>query len=131
MAGGSFLVQNKVRPGAYINFIAKAKSLMNVSDRGIATMALPMSWGPEGVIIDLLSSDLVDGSSLAKIGYSGTDAESLPFRLCLNNCYQLKAYRADKGSVKASATVGTGGALFTLKAKHGGICGNLIKVIIT
>lgn len=130
MPGGTFLVQNKVRPGAYINFIAKAKSLMNVSDRGIATMALPMSWGPEGEIIELLSSDLVDGSSLAKIGYSGTDAESLPFRLCLTNCYQLKAYRADKGSVKASATVGTGADLFTIKAKHGGICGNNIKVII-
>ena len=131
MAGGSFLVQNKVRPGAYINFIAKAKSLLNVSDRGIASMALPMSWGPEGEIIEILSSDLVDGTSLAKIGYSGTDAESLPFRLCLTNSHMLKAYRADKGSVKASATLGTTGKTFTLKAKHGGICGNLIKVIIT
>ena len=32
--GGTFLVQNKVRPGAYINFVAKPQSLMNVSDRG-------------------------------------------------------------------------------------------------
>ena len=67
--GGAFLVQNKVRPGAYINFVAKPQSLMNVSDRGIATLALPMSWGPEGEIIDILSSDLTDGTSIKTIIY--------------------------------------------------------------
>lgn len=128
--GGTFLIQNKVRPGAYINFVAVPQSLMNVSDRGIATMALPMSWGPEGEIIDILSSDLTDGSSLAKIGYSSTDVESLLFRICLQNCYRLKAWRLDTGGTKATATIGTGETALKPTAKYAGICGNDIKIVI-
>lgn len=128
--GGTFLVQNKVRPGAYINFVAKPKSLMNVSDRGIASFAVPMSWGPEGEIIDLLSSDLTDGSSIAKIGYSGTETESLLFRLALQNCYRLKTWRLDRGGTKATATIGTGETALKPTAKYTGICGNKIQIVI-
>ena len=128
--GGTFLIQNKVRPGAYINFVAVPQSLMNVSDRGIATLALPMSWGPQGEIIDILSSDLTDGSSLAKIGYSSTDVESLLFRICLQNCYRLKAWRLDTGGTKATATIGTGETALKPTAKYAGICGNDIKIVI-
>lgn len=129
--GGTFLVQNKVRPGAYINYVAKPQSLMNVSDRGIATLAIPMSWGPEGEIIDILSSDLTDGASIAKIGYSATDVESLIFRICLQNCYRLKAWRLDKGGQKASATIGQDQTALKPTAKYPGICGNEIKIVIT
>ena len=45
MAGGIWLAQNKVRPGAYINFKAVPKSKMTVGDRGIVAMGLPLSWG--------------------------------------------------------------------------------------
>lgn len=128
--GGTFLVQNKVRPGAYINFVAKPQSLMNVSDRGIATLAIPMSWGPEGEVIDILSSDLTDGASIAKIGYSATDVESLIFRICLQNCYRLKAWRLDTGGEKATATIGTGETALKPTAKYAGICGNDIKIVI-
>lgn len=128
--GGTFLVQNKVRPGAYINFVAKPQSLMNVSDRGIATLALPMSWGPEGEIIDILSSDLTDGTSIKKIGYSATNVESLLFRICLQNCYRLKAWRLDKGGEKASTTIGTGETAMKPTAKYPGICGNKIQIIV-
>ena len=51
MAGGTFLTQNKVRPGAYINIKSAAKPLGNVSDRGTMTLALPMDWGPSKEII--------------------------------------------------------------------------------
>lgn len=128
--GGTFLTQNKVRPGAYINFVAKPQSLMNVSDRGIATLALPMSWGPEGEIIDILSSDLTDGTSIKKIGYSATNVESLLFRICLQNCYRLKAWRLDKGGKKASTTIGTGETAMKPTAKYPGICGNKIQIIV-
>lgn len=128
--GGTFLVQNKVRPGAYINFVAKPQSLMNVSDRGIATLALPMSWGPEGEVIDILSSDLTDGTSIKKIGYSATNVESLLFRICLQNCYRLKAWRLDKGGEKASAVIGTGQTALKPTAKYPGICGNKIQIIV-
>ena len=127
--GGTFLTQNKVRPGAYINFVAKPQSLMNVSDRGIATLAFPMSWGPQGEVIDLLSTDLVDGASLNKIGYTATDAESLIPRLVLQNCYRLKAYRLDTGGQKASVSIGDSNPLI-VTAKYPGICGNKIQIVI-
>lgn len=128
--GGTFLVQNKVRPGAYINFVAKPQSLMNVSDRGIATLALPMSWGPEGEVIDILSSDLTDGTSIKKIGYSATNVESLLFRICLQNCYRLKAWRLDTGGKKATATIGSSETALKPTAKYAGICGNKIQIIV-
>lgn len=128
--GGTFLVQNKVRPGAYINFVAKPQSLMNVSDRGVATLALPMSWGPEGEIIKVLSSDLTDGSSIAKIGYSSTNVESLLFRLVLQNAYTGLFWRLDTGGEKATATIGTGETALKPTAKYPGICGNKIQIIV-
>ena len=128
--GGTFLVQNKVRPGAYINFVAKPQSLMNVSDRGIATLGLPMSWGPEDEIIDIVSSDLTDGTSIKKIGYTATDTESLLFRLVLQNCYRLKAYRIDRGGMKATASIGSSETALNPTAKYPGICGNNIQIVI-
>ena len=45
MAGGTWLAQNKTRPGAYINFKAVNKASSAIGSRGIATLALGMSWG--------------------------------------------------------------------------------------
>jgi len=40
LGGGTFLVQNKVLPGSYINFISAARASAVLSDRGVATMPL-------------------------------------------------------------------------------------------
>ena len=45
LGGGTFLVQNKILPGTYINFISVAKASATLSDRGIATIPLDMDWG--------------------------------------------------------------------------------------
>lgn len=50
LGGGTFLVQNKILPGAYMNFISVAYASATLSDRGIATIALDMNWGPEGKV---------------------------------------------------------------------------------
>lgn len=42
LGGGTFLTQNKVLAGAYINFISAAKASANLSDRGYATMPLEL-----------------------------------------------------------------------------------------
>ena len=125
MAGGTWKVQNKIRPGAYINFTAKEAPVSALSDRGIATMPLVMDWGPEGEVIEVLSTDLATGKSQAKIGYTAGDPESLLFRLCLGNCYKLLAYRVNSG-VKATITLGN----LTATAKYSGVRGNDISVAI-
>ena len=55
---------NKKLPGAYINFKSVPNAVGTVGERGIATMPLQLEWGPEGEIIELLSTDLEDGNSL-------------------------------------------------------------------
>ena len=48
LGGGTFLVQNKVLPGAYMNFVSVAHASATLSYRGTATLPLDMDWGPEG-----------------------------------------------------------------------------------
>lgn len=127
MAGGIFTSQNKVRPGAYINFKAVEKTTMNIGSRGIVTMALPMSWGPEEELIEVLSTDIVDGKSLAKIGYYGTDKEVQVIREALRNSHTLQLWRLKgDGSVKATATSNN----LTATAKYEGIVGNSLTVSV-
>lgn len=124
MAGGTFTSQNKVRAGAYINFKAPNKPLSALGTRGVVTMPVAMSWGAE--ITELYSTDLIDGKSLAKIGYTAMDEESQLFRLALGNCYKAIIYRLDTGGVNATAEIEP----LTITAKYAGIVGNEISVSV-
>lgn len=124
MAGGTFLTQNKIRPGAYINFKGVAKPLSSLGTRGIMTMPVPMSWGD--TITELLSTELIDGKSLPKIGYTAFDEESQIFREALKNAYKAIVYRLDTGGAKATAVL----TPLTATAKYAGIVGNEIAVSV-
>lgn len=125
MAGGTFQSQNKVRAGAYINFKSVPKQLTKVGTRGIATMPIPLSWGPQ--IVELYSTDLTDGSSLAKVGLDVTDENALILRKLLGNTYKAFIYRLDANGTKAEATVGTNKYV----AKYAGTFGNKLQVVVT
>ena len=127
MAGGIWLAQNKVRPGAYINFKAVPKSKMTVGDRGIVAMGLPLSWGKEGELIEVLSSDLLDGTSKKKVGFTAFDSESKLLAGALNYAYKALVYRMDAGGSKASVTFEN----LTATAKYNGTFGNKILIAIT
>lgn len=124
MAGGTFLTQNKIRPGAYINFKGVAKPLSSLGTRGIMTMPVPMSWGD--TITELLSTELIDGKSLPKIGYTAFDEESQIFREALKNAYKAIVYRLDTGGAKATAVL----TPLTATAKYAGVVGNEIAVSV-
>lgn len=126
MAGGFFTIQNKKLPGAYINFKSVTQAGGQLGGRGVATMPLSLSWGPNDQVIELLSSDLADGKSLAKVGVTAADAASLVLRQCLMHCYKLLVWRIDKGGTKAAATLGD----LTVAAKYAGTKGNDIQVAI-
>ena len=76
MAGGTWLSQNKVRPDAYINFKAVRKGAMTVGDRGVIAIPLALSWGREGELIEVLSTELLNGDSQKLVGFTAFDAES-------------------------------------------------------
>lgn len=127
MAGGVWLSQNKTRPGAYINFKAVPKSSMTVGDRGIVAMGLKLSWGEEGKLIEVLSSDLLDGNSKKLIGFTAFDSESKLLAGALNYCYKALVYRMNTGGEKAKITIGN----LTATARYNGSFGNKILISIS
>lgn len=125
-SGGTWKAQNKVRPGAYINFKSVPKPVGTVGERGVVAIALPMSWGATDSLIEVYGSDLLDGSSLEKIGCTAFDSESLPFRLALKYCYKGLFYRMDRGGATATVT----NSNLTVTAKYAGTTGNKLSVSI-
>lgn len=127
MAGGTWLSQNKVRPGAYINFKAVPKPAMTVGDRGIVAIPLPLSWGATGKLIEVLSSDLLDGNSRKLVGFTAFDSGSKLLTGALSYCYKALVYRTNAGGVKATATVGN----IIATAKYFGTLGNSLIIAIS
>lgn len=125
MAGGTFQSQNKVRAGAYINFESVPKPMTKVGTRGVATIAIPLSWG--ATLTELYSTDLTDGSSLAKVGLDVTDEDALILRKLLTHTYKAFIYRLDEGGHKAEATIGDKKVI----AKYAGTFGNQIQIVVT
>lgn len=129
MAGGIFSAMNKVRPGAYINFESQSQLSANVGSRGIATIGSTLTWGEEGKLIELTIDDMINGTSLAKIGLMSDDADALLFNLALQNCKVLKIFKLNKGTGAAKATKTLEGGL-KITAKHNGTFGNKLAILI-
>lgn len=127
MSGGIWLSQNKVRPGAYINFKAVQKSSMTVGDRGIVAIPLSLDWGVTGELIEVLSSDMLDGTSKKLVGYTAFDSESKLLTAALSYCYKALVYRMNTDGVKATATIGN----IIATAKYFGTLGNKINVAVS
>lgn len=124
-AGGTWQSQNKVRPGAYINFTGTPKTLSSVGERGTVATPLSLSWGAQ--VIEMTAQDLVTGASLEKAGVLFTEDESINLRLLLQSCSRAIIYRLNaETSTKATKTV----AGLKVTARHGGTFGNKIKFTV-
>lgn len=121
LGGGTFVTQNKVLPGAYINFVSLAKASATLSDRGIATMPLELDWGVEGAVFEVTSADF-QKNSMKIFGYSYEHEKMKGLRDLFGNITTLYAYRLNGGGTKATNTYAT--------AKFGGVRGNNLKVVI-
>lgn len=121
LGGGSFTSQNKILPGAYINFVSLASASATLSDRGIATMPLELDWGVEGEVFEVTNADF-QKNSLKIFGYSYDHEKLKGLRDLFKNITTLFAYRLNGGDVKASNTYAT--------AKFGGVRGNDLKIIV-
>lgn len=120
LGGGSFITQNKVLPGAYINFISRTRATSALSDRGVVTMALELNWGDERVIT--VTGDTLQKESLKMFGYSYDSEELAPIRDIFCNATKLYLYRLNAGGAKAANDFAT--------AKCAGTRGNDIKIMI-
>ncbi len=119
MAGGTFTEQNKIRPGAYINFVNEAGAANQVSVRGIMTMSLSLPWGESKTILS------VDGATNFRevLGYDLTAPQLLLVREGLKRAKTLLLYRLNEG-VKATATHEN----LVATAQFGGVRGNDLSI---
>src|SRR5690606_36902554 len=114
MAGGVWVAQNKVRPGVYINIRSEAQPIGALGERGVATIALPLSWGPSKQVVAIEAGQNV----FDVLGYDITAPQLLLVREALKRARTLLLYRLNDGD-KATATIGTDNQM-TVTAKYSG-----------
>ena len=49
LGGGTFMTQNKVLPGAYINFVSRPRAMGSLGERGVVCVGMELDWGREGM----------------------------------------------------------------------------------
>ena len=134
MAGGTWIDQNKVRPGVYINYKSSPQALSTMGERGTVAIARQLSWGEVGKLIAI-----EDPSDCAtKLGYSSTSDEMLFIRQILlgsnrtNGAKKVLVWRLDcAGASKASASLGTETGAAKAEARYVGTRGNDISIVVT
>jgi hypothetical protein len=121
LGGGTFVVQNKKLPGAYINFVSAASASATLSERGIATMPLDLDWGVDGEIFEVTNGDF-QKNTLKIFGYGYTHEKMKGLRDLFQNTKTLYAYKLTSGGTKASNTFA--------EALYSGVRGNDVKIVI-
>ncbi|MDN9160070.1 phage tail sheath subtilisin-like domain-containing protein [Clostridioides difficile] len=121
LGGGTFVTQNKILPGSYINFISAKRATSSLSDRGIVAMPLELDWGIDEEIFTVTSDDF-EKYSTKYFGYGYTHEKLKGLRDLFKNIRLGYFYKLNKG-IKASCSIAT--------AKYSGIRGNDLKVIVT
>ncbi|HBF0178312.1 phage tail protein [Clostridioides difficile] len=121
LGGGTFVTQNKILPGAYINFISAKRATSSLSDRGIVAMPLELDWGIDEEVFQVTNDDF-EKYSTKFFGYDYTHEKLKGLRDLFKNIRLGYFYKLNKG-VKASCSIAT--------AKYSGTRGNDLKVIVT
>lgn len=121
LGGGTFIVQNKVLPGAYINFVSASKASATLSERGYVCMPYELGWGAENKMITVENSEF-QKNCFTIFGYDYTSDEMKPFRDLFINAKTLYCYRLVNTGVKAANTYAI--------AKYAGTRGNDINIVI-
>lgn len=121
MAGGTFVTRNKVRAGAYINFVSEYSPLGTVSDRGV--VLLPMEL-PFGAVHEAVA---VEGDTDVRklFGLSALSEELLLLREAAKRASKVLVWRLNSG--KTAQRVDSG---LTVMARYPGSTGNSLTVKI-
>lgn len=121
LGGGTFVTQNKILPGSYINVISAASASAELSDRGIVAIPMVLKWGEEGKVLAVTKGDF-QKNCFNIFGYDYTDDEMKPLREIFMNAIKVFVYRLGTGT-KATCTYAD--------AKCAGTRGNDIDIVIS
>ncbi len=119
--GGTFLTQNKVLPGAYINFASVVSASSELSDRGYGALGMELDWGPDSGIFTVNQEDFQEDPR-PYFGYNYTDDNLKGLRDLFLNLQTGYFYRLNGGGTNASCTFA--------KAKYSGTRGNSIQIVV-
>ena len=120
LGGGTFTVQNKLLPGAYINFVSASHASAELSDRGTAALPMVLDWGSEGEVFTVTAEEF-QRESLRIFGYPYTAPEMKGLRDFFLGAKTGHFYRLNGGS-KASCTLAD--------ARYSGTRGNALKIVV-
>lgn len=121
MAGGTWRIQNKVRPGVYINVKGDGKPVLTTPlGRLLMFQNKPLGWGKKGIIELTATSDFT-----ALTGHKSTDEALAPVHEALKNAETVLLLNDFTGGVKATAKRD---GVYTINAKYEGEQGNNISV---
>lgn len=121
LGGGTFLVQNKELPGAYINFVSKAAASAMLSERGIATMPLELDWGVDGEVFEVTNRDFHE-KSMEIFGYDYGHEKMKGLRDLFLSAQTLYGYRLNGNGKKAGNDLA--------EALYCGVRGNDLKIAV-
>lgn len=119
LGGGTWLTQNKILPGTYINFISAARASANLSERGIATIPIIGDFGELGTMVEVRSADFYK-NSLTLFGYEASAPQMKPLRELFRGIRIGYLYRLGTGGTAAKNDFAT--------ATHVGVRGNALSV---
>lgn len=121
LGGGTFLTQNKILPGSYINFVSAARASATLSERGIVAIPVALDWGDDSGVFEVTAEDFLK-DSFTLLGYPYDHAKMIGFREVFKYAKSVWVYKLMKNGVAASNTYAT--------AKFKGVVGNLLQTII-
>jgi hypothetical protein len=121
LGGGSFISQNKVLPGAYINFVSVASSVAVPSERGTAAIPLEFGWGPEKEAFVVTAQDYQEKCQEI-FGYPADAPQMWQIRELFKNLTKGIFYRLN-GGIKASCDYG--------EARYSGIRGKDLTLVVS
>lgn len=122
LGGGTFITQNKVLGGTYINFVSAARASATLSDRGVVALPIALNWGKEGEVVTVTQEDF-QKNSLKIFGYDYTAVEMMPLREVFLNAVKVHVFNLNAGGVKATSDLAT--------AKYAGTRGNDLKYVVS
>lgn len=120
LGGGTFRTQNKILPGAYINYVSVSRAKSLLGQKGTVAIGLELDWGEEEKVFKVEYDDF-RSCCLNVFGYTYENPKMKGLRDLFLNANTVYFYKLNKG-VKASNKFAT--------ARCGGIRGNDLKTVI-
>lgn len=120
LGGGVFATQNKILPGAYINFVSASRASATLSERGVAAMPVELDWGEDGAVFTV-TAEQFQKETRQLFGYPYTHDKMRGLRDLFLGIRTGHFYRVNSGA-KAQNEMA--------QARHSGVRGNDLTVVV-